>query len=331
MKRRDTLAAAVALGTVASATSIQAQVPEKMRRVGVLMGYTPTDSEAQSRLAMFKTTLASLGWSEGRNLRLETRWSGGDPERASLLARELVGLKPDVILSSTTPTTAALRKETSTIPIVFTVVGDPIGSGFVKSLPRPGGNVTGFTNLESSLAAKWVEMLKEIAPRVKQVAMMFTVDTAPSAEYYLQPLKAAASRLGVTIFSFIVRSESDVEAAISGIGGQPNTGLIVMADSFIFMHRKTLIALIARHKVPAVYIANYFVIDGGLIAYGVDVVDLFRRAAPYVDQILRGSNVTDLPVQQPTRFPLAINRKTATALGLPIPPTLFVRADEVIE
>ena len=331
MKRRDTLGAAVALGAAVLPFAAQGETPEKVRRVGVLMGFAESDTEAQARLAIFKKTLGGLGWSEGRNLRIETRWSAGDVGRAAVFAKELVAFQPDVILSSTTPATAALQRETASIPIVFTVVSDPVGSGFVKALAHPGRNITGFINIEASLAEKWLELLKEVAPRVNQVAVMFNPETATSAEYYLQPLRVAASKLGVTMYPSMVRSDPEIDAAIALLGQQPRSGLIAMADSFLFLHRKVVIAASARHKVPAVYPASYWVVGGGLIAYGVDVVDLFRRAAPYVDRILRGASVAELPVQQPTRFELAVNRGTAKALGLTIPRSLLLRADEVIE
>ena len=333
MKRRTiiTIASGVTLGAAILQVLAQAQEPEKMRHVGVLMGYAESDSEAQARLSVFKKTLAGLGWNEGRNLRFETRWSAGDVNRASALARELVALQPDVILCSTTPATAALQRETSTIPIVFTVVSDPVGSGFVKTLSHPGGNITGFVNLESSLAEKWLQVLKEIAPRVNRVAVMYNPDTATSAEYYLRPLNVAASKLRVVVVPSIVRSDADIEAAITALARQPNTGLIVLVDSFMVVHRKGVIELTARHRVPAVYFATYFVTEGGLISYGVDVVDLFRRAAPYVDQLLRGASAASLPVQQPSKFELAINRMTTNALGLSIPQSLRILADEVIE
>jgi putative ABC transport system substrate-binding protein len=227
--------------------------------------------------------------------------------------------------------TAALQRETTAIPIVFTVVADPVGSGFVKTLSRPNGNITGFVNLESTLVGKWLELLKEIAPRVTQAGVMFNRDTAPYAEHYLQPVVAAAPKLGVALSTVAVRSPTDIEDAIAALGRQPNAGLIVMVDSFMVVHRKVAIMSAARHKVPAVYFASFNVRDGGLISYGVDVVDQFRRAAPYVDRILRGASVAELPVQMPAMFELAINRKTANGLGLTIPQALLLRANEIIE
>jgi putative ABC transport system substrate-binding protein len=295
------------------------------------MGYSENDPEAQLRLSTFKETLRALGWNEGQNLRIDVRWSSGNVDRASLLARELVALQPEVIVSSTTPVTAALQRETAAIPIVFTVVADPVGSGFVKALSRPGGNITGFVNLESSLVGKWLELLKEIAPRVTQAGVMFNPDTAPYAERYLRPVVAAATKLGVALSTAPVRNDTDIEDAIAALGRQRNAGLIVMVDSFMVVHRKAAIVSAAQHKVPAVYFSSFNVRDGGLVSYGVDVVDQFRRAAPYVDRILRGANVAELPVQMPAMFELAINRKTANALDLTIPQSLLVRANEVIE
>jgi putative ABC transport system substrate-binding protein len=331
MNRRDTLVVLLALGAATTPFAVEAQRAEKVRRIGVLMGYAENDREAQWRLAVFKERLAALGWSEGRNLTIDVRWSAGDVNRALALARELIALQPEVMLSSTTPVTAALQRETQTIPIVFTVVADPLGSGFVKTLSRPGGNITGFINLESSLIEKWLELLKEIAPRVTRVSVMFNPDTAPYAEYFLRPLRASAPKVDVTVFTAAVRSASDIEQVIVALGREPNGGLIVMTDSFMVVHRRSVIDLTARYKVPAVYFSSFNVVDGGLISYGVDVVDLFRRAAPYVDRILRGAKAGELPVQQPAKFELAINRKTAAALGLTIPRSLLLRADQVIE
>ena len=268
---------------------------------------------------------------EGHNLRIDVRWSAGDVNGASAFAKELVALRPEVILSSTTPVTAALQRETRTIPIVFTVVVDPVGSGFVKTLSHPGGNITGFLSFESSLVEKWLQLLKEIAPRVTRAAVMFNPDTAPYAEYYLQPLGAAAPKLGLKTFTATVRGESDIHEAITGLGREPGGGLIVMPDSFNFVHRKSIIALTARHKVPTIYYTGVWSEEGGLISYGVDITDLFRRAAPYVDRILRGAKPAELPVQQPSKFEMVVNRKTAEALGLKIPQSVLLRADRVIE
>src|SRR5262245_272154 len=310
---------------------VRAQQGERMRRIGVLMGYAEDDLEAQSRLAAFTRALAALGWTEGRNLRIDIRWGAGDVNRASTFARELVALQPEVILSNTTPVTAALQRETRIVPIVFLVVSDPIGSGFAETLARPGGNITGFINLEASLVGKWLELLKEIAPSVTRVAVMFNPETAPYADFYLQPLQAAAPVLGMKPITATVRSEAEIEEVISGLAQEAGGGLMVMTDSFMTVHRKSIVALTARYKVPAISFIAPMTAEGGLISYGVNIVDLFQRAALYVDRILRGMKPADLPVQVPTKFELAINLKTAKALGLPISPSLLVRANVVIE
>jgi putative ABC transport system substrate-binding protein len=311
--------------------SARAQQPDRMRRIGVLMGYAEDDPEAQSRLAAFTQRLAALGWAEGQNLRIDYRWAAGNANLASAFAKELLALQPEVILSNTTPVTAALHRETRTVPLVFLIVSDPIGSGFVESLPRPGGNITGFVNLEASLVEKWIELLKEIAPEVVRVAVMFNPQTAPYAEYYMQPLQAAAPAFGVKPFTSPVQSISDIEVAIAALARAPGGGLIVMTDSFMTVHRKSIIDLTARYKVPAISFISVMTKEGGLISYGVDITDLFAQSALYVDRILRGTKPADLPVQLPTKFELVINLKTAKALGLTVPRTLLARADEVIE
>jgi putative ABC transport system substrate-binding protein len=331
MNRRDVVFGLIALGTVAGPFGVRAQQPERARRIGVLMGYAETDGEAQLRLAAFKETLAVLGWAEGRNLTIDVRWLAGEADRAAGFAKELVALKPDVILTTTTPLTGAVQQATRSIPIVFTAVSDPIGSGFVKSLARPGSNITGFVNIESSLVEKWLQLLKEIVPRLTHVGVMFNPKTARYAEYYLQPLNLVAARLGVKVVTAAVGSEIDIENVIAGLGREPGSGLIVMTDIYMTVHRKSIIDLTARHKVPAMYFDGSKAVEGGLMSYGVDFVDLFRRAAPYVDRILRGAKPADLPVQDPSRFELVINTTTAKALGLTIPKSLLVRADRVIE
>jgi ABC-type uncharacterized transport system substrate-binding protein len=330
VKRRDFI---IVLGGVAGwpVTARGQHQPERLRRIGVLMGYAEDDPEARSRLAAFMQALAALGWTEGRNLQTDIRWSAGDVTRASTFAKELVALQPEVILSNTTPVTAALQRETRIVPIVFLVVSDPIGSGFVETLAQPGGNITGFINLEASLVEKWLELLKEIAPSVTRVAVMFNPETAPYADYYLQPLRAVAPVLGVKPFTATVRSEAEIEEVISGLAREAGGGLMVMTDSFMTVNRKSIVALTTRYKVPAVSFISPMTAEGGLISYGVNIVDLFQRAASYIDRILRGMKPADLPVQVPTKFELAINLKTAKALGLTVPPALLARADEVIE
>jgi putative ABC transport system substrate-binding protein len=301
------------------------------RRIAVLMGYAESDPQAQERLRAFKERLAALGWSENRNIVIDVRWGTADVARASAFATELAALRPEVILSNTTPVTAALHRAAPATPIVFVAVSDPIGSGFVRSLARPGGQLTGLINLESSLVEKWAETLKTIAPRVTRAAVMFNPGTAPYVKYYWKPLEAAAPRLGMKVFPAEVRSEADIEKVIAALGREPGSGLIAMTDSFLTVHRKAIIGQAARHKVPAIYWFGSIVDEGGLIAYGIDYTDLFRRAAPYVDRILRGAKPADLPVEMPTTYELAINKKTAAALGLTIPQSLLVRADRVVE
>jgi putative ABC transport system substrate-binding protein len=302
-----------------------------MRRIGVLMGSAESDLESVPRVTAFERGLMELGWVSGRNVLIDYRWAAGEPAHMQVLAKELVELQPDVLLASSTPVVAALGRETGTIPIVFVVVSDPIGSGFVESLPRPGGNMTGFINIESSLGGKWLELLKELAPRVSRVAVMFNPDTAPHAKYYLRPFELAAPSLAVKPSTLPVRSVSDIERAIFDLGHVPASGLIVLPDTFTTVHREVIISAAANSNVPAIYPFRFMAGDGGLISYGVDLIDLYRRAAPYVDRILKGGKPADLPVQQPTKFEFVINLKTAKALGLDISPTLLARADEVIE
>jgi ABC-type uncharacterized transport system substrate-binding protein len=330
IRRRDflTLLGGAAAGWPLAA---RAQRGERMRRIGVLMATAETDPESPSRVAAFQHGLATAGWITGQNVRIDYRWASGEPTRIQVLARELVESQPDVILASTTPSTAALMKETRTIPIVFVVVSDPVGSGFVASIPRPGGNITGFTNIESSLGGKWIQLLKEIAPRVTRVALMFNPETAPFAAFYLRPIETAAPSFAVEPIAKPVRTDSEIESAITDVGRESSSGFIVLPETFTTVHRKSIISAAARNNVPTIYPFRYMASDGGLIAYGVDLVDLFRRAAPYVDRILRGANPADLPVQAPIKFELVINLKTAKALGLQAPPTLLATADEVIE
>ena len=331
MNKRQTLRRLIALGLAATALAARAQAPQGTRRVGMLMGYAENDPEAQRRLTAFKQRLTALGWVEGRNLTLDLLWTTGDADRATPFAKQLLALKPDVILANTTPVTAALQRETSTIPIVFTAVSDPIGSGFVKTLARPGGNITGFINLEASLIEKWLELLKEIAPRVKRVGVMYNPKTAPYADYYLKRFNAVALHFGVTVIPATVSSAADIEKVITTLASPADGGLIMLPDSFITVQRKTVIALAARHKVPAIYYVTAMAEEGGLIAYGIDYAGMFHNAALYVDRILRGAKPADLPVQQPTLYELAVNLKTAKELGLKVPHSIFVRAERVIE
>lgn len=294
------------------------------------MGFPESDLQAQSFIAAFRDGLQKLGWTDGRNVRIETRWPGFDAESRQRFAKELIALRPDLILSHTTPTTAALLQETR-IPIVFATVTDPVGSGFVASLARPGGNVTGFTLIEPTMATKWVELLKEIAPRVNRVAMLFNPATATYADYFLKPFKAAAPSFAVEAIVAPARDTSELESVIAAQAREPNGGLIVMPDSFTDAHREEITSLVARYRLPAIYAYRFFAALGGLLSYGADLDDNFRRAADYVDRVLKGEKPADLPVQAPTKFELAINLKTAKVLGLTVPPSLLAQADEVIE
>ena len=323
--------AAVVLGLFAPLAA-GAQQTSQVRRIGVLMGLDESDPRAQARLAAFRTGLQTLGWSEGRNVRIDIRWAvTSDVPAMQRLAKELVALQPDLLLSHNTPTTATLLKHTRTIPIVFAVVSDPIGSGFVASFSRPGGNVTGFTNIEPTMASKWVELLKEVAPRVARVAFLFNPATAPYAEFYLGPLRAAAASVAMEAIPAPVRNAAELESVVAAQARTPNGGLVVMTDSFLMAHRAEITALAARHRLPTVYPFRDFIDLGGLLFYGNDLLDSFHRAATYADRILRGATPSELPVQAPAKFELAINVRTAKALGLTIPLSLLLRADQVVE
>jgi putative ABC transport system substrate-binding protein len=302
------------------------------RRIGMLMGYAESDRVGQAYLAAFRQGLQKLGWAEGRNIRIDIRWTRpGDAESRQRFAKELVAQQPDLILSQSTPTTAAMLQQTRTIPIVFALVSDPIGSGFVASFPRPGGNVTGFILMEPTMAGKWIELLKEIAPRVARVAILFNPATATYAEYFLNPFKAAAASLGVEAIAAPVRDPSALASVVAALAREPNGGLMTMPDAFLNTHRAEITSLAARYRLPAVYPYRFFAELGGLLSYGPDLTDNFRRAASYADRILKGAKLGELPVQAPVKFELVINLKTAKALGLDVPMQLQQRADEVIE
>jgi len=321
------------LGGAAAAwpMAARAQQGERMRRIGVLMAYAEGDREGASFVATFREGLQQLGWAEGRNIRIDFRWAALDAELMERFAKELVALQPDIILSNTTPTTTALLQQTRTIPIVFVLVADPVGSGFVASFPRPGGNATGFTNIEPTMPSKWLELFKEIAPRIARVAALFNPATARYAEYYLGPLKAAAASFAVEASAAPVQDISEIEPIIAAQAREPNGGLIVMPDSFTVAHRTEITLLAARYSLPALYPFRLFTELGGLLSYGNDLTDQFRRAATYANRILKGTKPSELPVEAPVKFELVINLKTAKALGLEVPPTLLARADEVIE
>jgi putative tryptophan/tyrosine transport system substrate-binding protein len=331
MRRREFITG-LAGAAVASPLVARAQQSESMRRIGMLIAGGESDPEGQRRLAAFREELQKLGWSEPRNIQFEIRWAApGDRELTQRFAKELVALRPDLLVSSTTPPTAALLQQTRTIPIIFVSVNDPIGSGFVESFPRPGGNATGFIILEPTIGGKWLEMLKEVAPRVERVAFLFNPAQAPTAEYYLNSFKAAANSLGLEANGVPIRDKSEIDSVIAAQARAPNSGFVVVPDAFLGANRVEISSLAARHKLPAIYYARFFPDVGGLLSYGSDLADSWRRAAGYTDGILKGAKPSELPVQAPAKFELVINLKTAKALGLDVPPTLLARADEVIE
>jgi putative ABC transport system substrate-binding protein len=317
-------------GAVAWPLAALAQLPDRMRRVGCLYAFAENDPIVQARVAVFREGLVRLGWTE-RNVRIEERFVGGDADQMQAYAAELVGSAPDVIVANSTPVLAALKQATSTIPIVFFIVNDPAGQGFVDSLGRPGGNVTGFSFVEFLMLGKWLEMLKEIAPSVKRTALLFNPQTAPYYPAFLRDFKAAPATLTAELSAMPVRDEAEIEAAVSEFVREPDRGLIVAPDPFMSTHRATVIALAERHRLPAFYGLRNFVRDGGLISYGPDTLDIVRRSVSYVDRVLKGERPGELPVQAPAKYELLINLKTAKALGLTVPTALRVRANEVIE
>jgi putative ABC transport system substrate-binding protein len=330
MRRREFFA--MLGGAAAWPLTARAQQSDRMRRIGVLIGYPESDRVEQAFLAAFREELQKLGWAEGRNVRTDTRWAPpGDAEVRQRFAKELVALQPDLILSRNTPTTAALLQQTRVIPIIFVNVSDPVGSGFVASFPRPGGNATGFTNIEPTMAGKSLELLKEIAPRVSRVAFLFNPATAPYAEFYLNSFKTAAPSFAMEAIAAPVRDTAELESAIAAQAGAPNGALVVMTDSFLSAHRVKIISLAARYRLPSIYPYRFYAELGGLLSYGSEQADNFRRAASYADRILKGAKPSELPVQAPVKHELVINLKTAKALGLDVPVHLQQRADEVIE
>jgi putative ABC transport system substrate-binding protein len=301
-----------------------------VRRIGVLVSVDENDPEGNRRYSAFTQALADLGWIEGRNVRMDPRWGRGDINRIRALAQELVGLQPDIILAGSTPVTIALQRETRTIPIVFVNVTDPVASSIVARLDRPSGNITGFAAIEATLGGKWLELLSEIAPGLKRAAIMFNPDTAPVSTF-MPSLETAARSLKVAPITVPVHNNVEIETSLIALGREPGGGLVVRADVFTELHRTLLISAAARNNVPAVYTISEFVRDGGLFSYGVDRIDIFRRAAMYVDRILRGEKPGDLPVQFPVKYEMVVNLKTAKALGLTVPQSILLRADEVIE
>jgi putative ABC transport system substrate-binding protein len=326
LRRRDFIGL---LGGVA-ACGARAQQSERMRRIGVLMPFFADDGESQTRMGAFLQALALSGWTIGRNMQIDTRWGGRDPERIHRHAVELAALAPDVILAHGIGTVGPLGRATRTVPIVFPVIADPVGLGVVESLARPGGNVTGFLAFDFNLSGKWVELLKEVAPNVTRAAVLRDPVLGSGTSQYAV-IQAMGSSLRIEVNPIDARNADEIERAIEALARAPNGGLVTTAGSGTSRHRDLIIALAARHKLPAVYFERNFAAAGGLISYGPDYVDQYRRAAGYVDRILKGEKPADLPVQAPTKYELVINLRTAKALGLEVPPTLIARADEVIE
>jgi putative tryptophan/tyrosine transport system substrate-binding protein len=329
-KRRDFI---TLLGGAAAAWPLaaRAQQAERIRRIGVLINLTADDPEGRARLAAFLEGLRELGWTDGRNIQIETRFGGGDVGRIRAHAAELVALAPDVIVANTTPVTRAVRQATSSIPIVMAAVNDPVDQGFVSSLAHSGGNITGFSFIDFQMVGKWLEMLKEAAPGVSRAILMFNPNTGPHYYVYLRSFEAMPRSIAVDVTAAPVRDTTEVEETIANLGREPGGGLIVAPDGFTTIHQHLIIRLAQQHRLPAVYALRTFVAQGALMSYGPDAYDVLRRSASYVDRILKGEKPADLPVQQPTKFELLINVATAKAIGLTVPPTLLARADEVIE
>jgi putative ABC transport system substrate-binding protein len=328
MRRREFIAG---LGSAAAwPLALRAQQGERMRRIGVLMAFDEDDPVWRPRITALTQALAGLGWTDGRNVRMDLRWAGGDINQLRPLAQELVGLQPDIILAGSTPATVAVQRETRTIPIFFVNVADPVASGIVARLDRSIGNITGFADFEATLGGKWLELLSEIAPGLKRAAIMFNPDTAP-ASTFMPSFETAARSLKIEAITAPVHSDAEIETAIIAIGREPGGGLVVMPDLFTVEHRASIISAATGNSVPAVYWLSAFARDGGLLSYGPDQVDIWRRAATYIDRILRGAKPAELPVQLPTKYEMAVNLKTARAFGLAVPQSILLRADEVIE
>jgi putative ABC transport system substrate-binding protein len=330
MQRREFLA--LLGGTVVAASGPVRAEQDRVRHIGILMGYAEGEPDTQARITAFKEALEQLGWKDGRNVKLTYRFGVGEIDRVRGYAKELVGSNPDLVVCETTPTLKAMADQTTTIPIVFISVTDPVSDGFVADLGRPGGNITGFTNFEATMGGKWIELLKKISPGSRRVGVIFDPDTAPGGgAFFLKSVAASAPALQVEVLPLPVRSDDEIGHAIGGLGREPGSGLIVMLDVFTAMHRPAIIAQATANRMPTVFPWRFGAADGGLVSYGVDVTDLHRRAAGYVDRILKGSRPADLPVQQPTKFELVINLKTAKALGIEVSPMLLATADEIIE
>jgi putative tryptophan/tyrosine transport system substrate-binding protein len=329
IKRRDFI---TLIGGAAAAWPLAAgaQPPERMRRIAILM-LTADDADGQARITALREGLEKLGWTEGRNLRIDTRWAAGDTDRMRTYVTELVQANPDAILANGSPAVAALRQETRSIPIVFAAVIDPLGQGFVSNLARPGSNITGFTNMEFTVLGKMLELLKGMAPSITRAAALFNPTTGFYVPGYLRLFEASSPSLGIELAAAPVHDVSEIEDTIAKLGHEPGGSLIVPPEAFTITHHKLITASTARHRLPTIYAYRSFVAEGGLMSYGPDPHDIFRRAASYVDRILRGEKPSELPVQQPTKFEFAVNLKTAKALGLEMPPNLLALADEVIE
>jgi ABC-type uncharacterized transport system substrate-binding protein len=330
MKRREFITLLGGAAAVWPLTA-RAQQGERMRRVAFLHPYTENDPEVLARVVAFRQGLEALGWTENRNIRIEHRYSGGDLGQIQVHATELVRSAPDLIVGSGTPIIAALQRATDAIPIVFNVVNDPVGQGFVATLSNPGGNITGFTFIDFPLIGKWLEMLKEIAPDVRRVTLLFNPDSAPFYPVFLREFGAAPASLAVELSASPVRNEAEIEAAITAFARESGGGLIPAPDAFVNTRRQLIMALAQRHRLPAIYSFRQFVTEGALMSYGPDAADIVRRSASYVDRLLKGERPAALPVQAPVKYDLVLNLKTASALGLAVPPTLLARADEVIE
>jgi putative ABC transport system substrate-binding protein len=330
IRRRKFLATLGGAAAVAWPLAAGAQLTDRVRRIGLLM-VSADDREGQARVTPLKEGLQELGWTDGRNIQIETRFGGADAGRIRAHAAELVALAPDVIVGQATPVLRALRQATSSIAIVFVGVNDPVEQGFVSSLAHPGGNISGFSFVDFQMVGKWLEMLKEAAPGVSRAALMFNPDTASSYYVYLRSFEAEPRSIAVEVAEATVRNTVEVEKTIAKLGREPGGGLIVAPDAFTVVHHQLFIRLAQQHRMPAVYYYRTFVAQGALMSYGPDPYDLFRRAASYVDRILKGAKPADLPIQQPTKFEMAINLKTAKALGLQIPDKLLALADEIIE
>ncbi|SDR58119.1 putative ABC transport system substrate-binding protein [Rhizobiales bacterium GAS113] len=330
MRRREFIML-VGSAAVAWPLAARAQQPERMRRIGVLIVVSENDPESRTRVTAFQQGLEKLGWTVGRNVQIDYRFDISDDERARAATADLLRLAPDLMVANSGAALRAVQEATRTVPIVFVAVSEPVAQGFVASLARPGGNTSGFANLEPSVGAKWLELLREIAPRVTRVAFMFNPEASPVAPLFIPSADAAAPKFGMEMVMAPVHEPAEIEAVMTRLGGEPGAGLIIPPDTFMAFHYKLIIELAARSRMPAIYAFRFYAAAGGLVSYGPDIDDQFRRAAGYVDRILRGEKAGDLPVQQPTKFEFVINLRTAKALGLTITPSILARADEVIE